>query len=105
MQLAGMAADRSVLPLCTVDLAAPAPQILASRVVGMGSVEMVQRVIAFGDGLRQKVPKSCIFHDFTRRRRLSGATPPASSPAEPCQREQEETVSVRSDAASAASVR
>lgn len=31
----------------------------------MGSVEMVERVIAFGDGLRQKVPKICIFHDFT----------------------------------------
>ncbi len=31
----------------------------------MGSVEMVERVIAFGDGLRQKVPRICIFHDFT----------------------------------------
>lgn len=31
----------------------------------MGSVEMVERVIAFGDALRCQVPRICIFHDFT----------------------------------------
>lgn len=30
----------------------------------MGSVEVVERVIAFGDALRRKVPRICIFHDF-----------------------------------------
>lgn len=80
VELAGATGERFRLHLCTVDLAAPAPWILASRVIGMGSVEMVERVIAFGEQLLESVPQIHIFHDFSgvtgypveARRRLVG---------------------------------
>ena len=65
VQLAGVEASRAELEFCTLDLAAPAAHILASRVVGMGSLAMVERVVAFGDELRRHVPRIQIFHDFT----------------------------------------
>lgn len=65
VKLAGVAAKRLELHLCTLELAAPAPNILASRVVGMGSVEMVQNVIEFGDALIAATGSIHIFHDFS----------------------------------------
>ena len=65
VKLAGVEAERLELHLCTLELAAPAPHILASRVVGMGSVEMVQHIIAFGNSLIEKVGSIQIFHDFS----------------------------------------
>lgn len=65
VKLAGVEAKRLELHLCTLELAAPAPNILASRVVGMGSVEMVQNVIEFGDALIAATGSIQIFHDFS----------------------------------------
>lgn len=62
--LGGAAASTAVLPLCTLHLASPAPGILATRVEGMGSLEMVKRVVAFGDELIEAHPPIQIFHDF-----------------------------------------
>ncbi len=64
-KLAGAEAKRLELRLCTLELAAPAPHILASRVVGMGSLEMVQKVIEFGDSLIAQAGAIQIFHDFS----------------------------------------
>ncbi len=65
VKLAGVEAKRLELHLCTLELAAPAPHILASRVVGMGSLEMVQNVIEFGDALIADAGSIQIFHDFS----------------------------------------
>lgn len=65
VKLAGVQAQRFELHLCTLELAAPAPHVLASRVVGMGSLEMVQNVIAFGDALIANTGAIQIFHDFS----------------------------------------
>jgi len=78
--LAGVSAERFEFRLCTLELAAPAPWLLATRVAGLGSIEMVERVIVFGDGLLESVPQIQIFHDFSEvtgypaeaRRRLVG---------------------------------
>lgn len=65
VELAGTHAERFELHLCTLELAAPAPHVLASRVVGMGSEEMVQRVIEFGNALIANAGSIEIFHDFS----------------------------------------
>lgn len=65
VKLAGVDAKRLELRLCTLELAAPAPNILASRVVGMGSAEMVRNVIEFGDELIAAAGSIQIFHDFS----------------------------------------
>ncbi len=64
-KLAGVDARQFELHLCTLELAAPAPHILASRVVGMGSLEMVQSIIEFGDALISATGSIQIFHDFS----------------------------------------
>ncbi len=65
MILAGVEAERTELPLGTLDLAAPAPHVLASRLTGMGSGPVADRIVAFGDALLRQVPRIWIFHDFT----------------------------------------
>ncbi len=74
VRLAGTTGVRTRLHLCTLDLAAPAPHILASRVVGMGSLELVRHVIAYGDELRANAGRIQIFHDF---RGVEGYAPEA----------------------------
>ena len=63
-ELAGVEAHRIELDMCSLLLAAPAPSILATRANGMGSLELVERIIAFGDELLLVVPGIRIFHDF-----------------------------------------
>jgi len=65
VELAGVPAERFEFHLCTLVVAAPAPWILATQVAGLGSIEMVEQVIAFGDGLLESVPRIQIFHDFS----------------------------------------
>lgn len=64
VQLGGALAERHDLSLCTLYLASPAPGILASRAEGMGSLELVRRVITFGDPLIRDHAPIQIFHDF-----------------------------------------
>ncbi|MFK7990294.1 MAG: hypothetical protein AB8I08_30010 [Sandaracinaceae bacterium] len=64
VELGGVATSPIVLPLCTLYLASPGPGILATHVEGMGSLQMVKRVVAFGDELIRTHPPIQIFHDF-----------------------------------------
>ncbi|MBO6933801.1 MAG: hypothetical protein JJ863_02460 [Deltaproteobacteria bacterium] len=63
--LAGVEAERIELVRCTLLIAAPAPCVLATQVKGLGSLQLVKRIIAFGDGLLQRSPYIRIFHDFS----------------------------------------
>jgi len=63
--LAGVEAECIELTHVTLYLAAPAPSVLATRAKGMGSLEMVEQIIHFGDGLLRSSPAIQIFHDFS----------------------------------------
>ena len=64
--LAGIAVTPIELSRCTLLLAAPAPDVLATHVTGMGTLEMVERVIAFGNEMLTEVAGIQIFHDFSQ---------------------------------------
>ncbi len=66
VRLGGSEADHIELPHCTLFLVSPAPGLLATRVEGMGSLLLVEHIIAFGNSLMKGGTPIRIFHDFSR---------------------------------------